>query len=74
MLDMVKSSATLFFQGKLFADNSKVYQQMAAGIVVTALVLIALAKIGLPVVAAAILAGLVGGALQPFLFKNLKYR
>ena len=74
MFDMLKSSATLFFQGKLFADNAKVYRQMAMGIVVTALVLIALTKVGVPVVAAAIVAGLIGGALQPFLIKNLKYR
>ena len=74
MFDMVKSSANLFFQGKLFADNAMAYRQMAAGIAATTVVLIALALLGLPVILAAVVAGFAGGALQPVLFKNLKYR
>jgi hypothetical protein len=74
MLDMVKTSATLFFRGRLFADNTKAFRQIAIGVAVTALLMLAMAKIGAPLVIAAIVAGFLGGALQPVLFKDLKYR
>ena len=38
------------------------------------MLLIVLAKIGAPLWLAALVAGLIGGALQPYLFKNLRYR
>ena len=74
MLDMARTSITLFFQGKLFADPAKVYRQMAIAALVTLIVLIGAAKLGAPLWAAALVAGLVGGALQPYLFKDLRYR
>lgn len=74
MWEMAKSSIVLFLQGKLFAEPAKVYRQTAIGAVVTAVLLIVLAKVGLPVLAAAGIAGLIGGALQPYLFKDLRYR
>lgn len=74
MLAMAKSSIILFFRGKLFAEPGKVYRQMAIGAGVTAVLLVVLAKAGMPLAAAAALACLIGGALQPYLFKNLKYR
>lgn len=74
MWAMATSSMILFFKGKLFAEPSKVYRQLAIGVGVTALLLIALAKLGAPLWAAAIVAGLTGGALQPYLFKDLRYR
>ncbi len=74
MLEMAKSSIVLFFRGKLFSEPPKVYRQMAIGAGATAIILIALAKIGLPLAVAAGVAGLVGGALQPYLFKDLRYR
>lgn len=74
MLDMVKSSAGLFFQGKLFADTPRALMQLSLGIGVAAVLLILLAWAGLPLWAAGLVAGLVSGALQPVLFKNLRYR
>jgi hypothetical protein len=74
MWEMARSSISLFFQGKLFADPVRVYRQMAFGVGVTVILLIALAKIGLPVWAAALVAALVGGLIQPYLFKDLRYR
>jgi hypothetical protein len=65
---------TLFFQGKLFAEPSKAYRQLAIGGGVTAVILVVMSLIGAPVWAAAIVAGLGGGALQPYLFKDLRYR
>ena len=74
MWTMAQNSMTLFLRGKLFADPGKVYRQLAIGIGVTAILLIVLALIGVPVWVAALIAGLVGGALQPYLFKDLRYR
>ena len=74
MWEMTKSSISLFLQGKLFADPAQVYKQMAIGVIVTAVLLYALTYVGLHPILASIIAGLLGGALQPYLFKNLKYR
>ena len=74
MWEMAKSSIILFFRGKLFADPAKVYRQTAIGAAVTVILLVILAMLGLPVIAAAAIAGLIGGALQPYLFKDLRYR
>jgi hypothetical protein len=75
MLDMVKNSVSLFFQGKLFAEPGKAYMQLAIGVLLTALCFIAAHKFaGLPYWAAASVAGFLGGAIQPYLFRDLRYR
>ena len=74
MWSMALSSIALFFQGKLFAEPGKAYRQIAIGAAVTAIVLIVLGLIGIPVWLAAVAAGLIGGAIQPYLFEDLKYR
>jgi hypothetical protein len=74
MWEMALTSIGLFFRGKLFANPAQVYRQIAIGIAVTAVVLFALAAVGLPVWLAALVAGFGGGALQPYLFKDLRYR
>lgn len=73
MLDMVKTSIILFFQGKLFKNPNEVYRQLAIGVGVALVIFLALAKLtGMPI--AAMVAGFIGGALQPYLFKDLKFR
>ncbi|MEP6966615.1 MAG: hypothetical protein ABI906_00910 [Pseudomonadota bacterium] len=74
MWAMARSSVALFFKGKLFADPRKVYGQLAIGLLLTATLLVGLAKLGAPFWAAALVAGLVGGGIQPYLFRNLRYR
>ncbi len=74
MLDMVKSSAGLFFQGRLFADTPRALMQLCIGIGVAFVLFLALAFAGLPLWVAGLVAGAGGGALQPVLFKNLRYR
>jgi hypothetical protein len=74
MWEMAKTSIGLFFRGKLFANPALVYRQMAIGVLITAAVLCALAVAGVPVWLAALVAGLGGGMLQPYLFKDLRYR
>jgi hypothetical protein len=71
---MAQSSITLFFRGRLFADPTMVARQLAIGAIMTAVLLIVIAKIGAPLWLAALVAGLIGGGLQPYLFKDLRYR
>lgn len=74
MWEMAKTSITLFLRGKLFQDTGQVMRQIAMGVVTTAVVLVGLAVAGVPLWAAALVAGLLGGMMQPYLFKDLKYR
>lgn len=74
MLAMAQNSIVLFFRGKLFAEPGKAFQKILIGIVVTMLLLIAIAEAGAPLWLAALLAGLIGGGLQPYLLRNLRYR
>ncbi len=73
MITMVVNSIQLFFMGKLFRDPVKVFQDLAIGAVVTALVLVASSYAGANLWVSVGAAGLIGGALQPWLFRNLKY-
>ena len=72
MLGMAMNSAKLFFAGKLFKDNKAAMRQLmtGAGVGVIAGIVIGLFA---PVWVAAIAAGAVSGAVQPVLFKDLKY-
>lgn len=71
MVEMVVHSVRLFIAGKLFRDNLAFFRQLAIGFVVTLLLMIALAWVnpwlGL------VVGGAAGGALMPWLFRNLKY-
>jgi hypothetical protein len=73
MWAMVQSSIALFFRGKLFAEPGKATVQLLIGILVTTVLFVVLAKVGAPPWLAALIAALVGGALQPFLLRNLRY-
>jgi len=73
MFELAKTSIGLFLQGKLFADTNAVLRQLAIGVGVTVFIFLLLAKFTGLVVAGAI-AGFVGGAIQPALFKDLKFR
>jgi len=74
MWSMAITSIGLFFRGKLFANPAQVYRQIAIGVLVTAVLLFVLAVAGVPVWLAALIAGFGGGMLQPYLFKDLRYR
>jgi hypothetical protein len=74
MWEMALTSMKLFLAGKLFQHPWSVFRQSVVGAAVAAALTVALALAGLHVAAAAGVSGLVGGALQPWLFKDLKYR
>jgi hypothetical protein len=73
MLEMFVHSIGLFLRGKLFQNPGHVVRQSAIGVVLTALVCVALLELSGTLWLAVLVSALVGGALQPFLFKNLKY-
>ena len=73
MWDMFTNSLRLFLKGKLFREPRMVLRQWLIGLAVTTLVVVVLAKVGAPLWLAVLVASLGGGALQPFLFKDLKY-
>jgi len=73
MLGMAINSITLFFQGRLFKNVGDVLRMAAIGIGITAAIIVAMHFAGLPLWIAAAIGGAIGGAAQPFLFKNLKY-
>lgn len=72
MLDMFLNSVRLFFAGKLFRDGRAVLLQWLKGFAVCLLLLLVLGWWVSPLVGV-VVASLVGGALQPLLFKDLKY-
>lgn len=73
MLDMFINSFILFWKGRLFQDLGHVIRQAAIGIVIAAVIVIVAVKVGLALWVAIVIASLLSGAIQPYLFKNLKY-
>ncbi len=73
MLEMFKSSVTLFFKGMLFRDNKAVFKQWLIGFAITLTVLLALGYFT-NMLTGVIVGSVVGGAIQPYLFKDLKYK
>jgi hypothetical protein len=72
VFQMFANSAQLFLQGKLFRDGRQVFSQWLKGFVLTLGVLLIAGWLFTPLIGV-ILGSLVGGALQPYLFKDLKY-
>jgi len=73
VVEMVWHSVLLFVRGKLFQNPAHVMRQSAIGVAITAISCVVLAKLVGAVWLAVLLSALIGGALQPWLFKNLKY-
>jgi hypothetical protein len=73
MWESFTNAATLFFKGKLFRDFNDVIKRTLIGNAVALVLLVVLAKLGLPLWVVILIASVVAGALQPWLFKDLKY-
>ena len=72
MFDMFMNSVKLFFAGKLFRDNRDVLVQWLKGFGVCLALLLVLGWFVSPL-AGVVVASVVGGLIQPVLFKDLKY-
>ena len=73
MWDMFSNSFKLFCRGKLFREPKAVLRQWSLGFAVSLVIVVLLVKLGAAQWVAVTLAALAAGALQPLLFKNLKY-
>lgn len=71
MLDMVVNATKLFFVGKLFRDNAAFFRQWGIGFTVALLLMVALSFVN-PWLGM-VVGGGAGGALLPWLFRDLKY-
>lgn len=74
MWTMATSALSLFFRGQLFASPRQAYSRLAVGIAVIALLCMILTVAGTPVWIAAMVAGFIGGGLQTYLFKTVRFR
>ena len=74
MWTMARSALSLFLRGQLFANPRQAYGRLAAGIIFTAVICLILAVAGAPIWAATMVGGFLGGGLQPFLFKTIRFR
>ena len=72
MFDMFVNSVKLFFAGKLFRNSRDVLMQWLKGFAVCLALLLAVGWFVSPLVGV-IVASVVGGLIQPVLFKDLKY-
>ncbi|MEP7012137.1 MAG: hypothetical protein ABJC13_17585 [Acidobacteriota bacterium] len=71
---MALASIKLFIAGKLFQNPADVVRQNLIGAGAAAVVAIGLFAAGLSLPWSAGIAGFLGGMLQPYLFKDLKFR
>jgi len=72
MEQMFFYSVKAFFQGKLFRDYGEAFRLWLKGFVFTLGLLLAIGYFVNPLTGV-IVASLIGGAAQPFLFKDIKY-
>lgn len=73
MWALFSNSLMLFLKGKLFREPLEVLKKWLIGLCVALVMVVVLAKIGVPLWLAVVISALGSGALQPYLFKNLKY-
>ena len=73
MFQVFMHSVRLLLRGKLFRDNADVLRQWLKGFGLTLAVFLVVA-LAVNVLLGVIIASLVGGAAQPWLFKDLKFK
>jgi hypothetical protein len=74
MLGIARNAIWLFCKGRLFQNLHKVVWQAIVGMTMATALFTGLASAGLPLWLTVILAGICAGALQPCLFRDLKFR
>jgi len=72
MFNMFLNSVKLFFTGRLFRDGRAALIQWAKGFGLTLLLLVGIGWAVSPLLGV-VVASLVGGLMQPVLFKDVKY-
>jgi len=72
VLEMLIYSVRSFVRGKLFRDNGAALRQWLKGFSLTLGLLLAIGYFAGPL-AGVVVSSLIGGAAQPYLFRDIKY-
>jgi hypothetical protein len=72
-MEMFTDGFNLFVQGKLLRDYPKVFAEAFLGIFIAMILLAAIVFCGAPLWVAVIISSAVSGALQPWIFKDIKF-
>jgi hypothetical protein len=71
---LIQNALTLFTAGRIFRDYRYLALRLGIGISVTAVVLVLLSLVLTSPIVPALVAGFIGGTLQPFLFQDVRYQ
>lgn len=74
MLEIGWFSTKLFLKGRLLEDPVYFARQMAVGTAIGLVLLVGLAKLGVPLWLPIVLSSLVTGAAMPFLLKDIRMK
>jgi hypothetical protein len=74
MLHLARNAISLFLEGKLFRDLRYFYMRLAIGVAATVAVMLLASLVIKSVIVVALIGGLIGGALQPYLFEDVRYQ
>jgi hypothetical protein len=74
VLKLIQNALVLFFKGKLIRDPLYFARQLAIGAGATAVLFLACCLLLRSPIIAALIAGFGGGALQAYLFEDVKYQ
>ena len=71
---LIRNALTLFADGRIFRDYRYLSSRLGIGVGFTALVVVVLSFFITSPIVLALIAGLAGGALMPYLFGDVKYQ
>jgi hypothetical protein len=71
---LIRNALALFADGRMFRDYRYLSQRLGIGVAVTALVVVAVSFLVRSPIVLALVGGLVGGALMPYLFGDVRYQ
>jgi hypothetical protein len=74
MFELIRNALSLCLSGKAFRDYRYLSRRLIIGAGFTALVMAVLSLLMDSPIAVAAIAGFAGGALQPFLFQDVRYQ
>jgi uncharacterized membrane protein len=72
-MEMFTDGFTLFMQGKLLRDYPKVFAEALLGAFIGMIIFLGIAMFGAPLWLAVIISSAISGALQPWIFKDIKF-
>jgi uncharacterized membrane protein len=72
-MEMFTDGFTLLIQGKLLRDYPKVFAEALLGAFIGMIIFIVLAFFSVPLWIAVIVSSAISGALQPWIFKDIKF-